>query len=36
MGYNPNRKFTAKPFDYVVVALSFVVVIGLVLWVLLA
>lgn len=36
MGYNPNRKFTAKPFDYVMVALSFVVVIGLLVWVLLA
>jgi hypothetical protein len=32
MGYNPNRKFTAKPLDYVVVAMAVVAVVGLLLW----
>jgi len=32
MGYNPHRKFTAKPFDYVLVAGAAVVAIALVIW----
>jgi len=32
MGYNPHRKFTAKPFDYVLVAGAVVVAIALVVW----
>jgi hypothetical protein len=32
MGYNPHRKFTAKPFDYVLVAGAIAVAIALVIW----
>ena len=32
MGFNPYRKFVAKPADYLMVAAAVVVVIGLLLW----
>jgi hypothetical protein len=32
MGYNPYRKFTAKPSDYVFVAIAVLVAVALVLW----
>jgi hypothetical protein len=32
MGYNPYRKFTAKPSDYVLVAVAICVAIALVVW----
>lgn len=32
MGFNPYRKFTAKPSDYVFVAVALLVVIALVAW----
>jgi hypothetical protein len=32
MGYNPYRKFTAKPSDYVLVAVAVLVAIALVVW----
>jgi hypothetical protein len=35
MGFNPYRKFVAKPADYLMVAAAAVVVIGLLLWALL-
>ncbi len=35
MGYNPYRKFRARPGDYVMVAAAVVVAIGLVVWALL-
>ena len=35
MGFNPYRKFVAKPADYLMVAAAVVVVIGLLLWALL-
>jgi hypothetical protein len=36
MGYNPYRKYRARPLDYVLLALVFMVAIGLVAWALLA
>ena len=36
MGFNPYRKFVAKPADYVVVAAAVLAVIGLLAWALLA
>jgi hypothetical protein len=35
MGFNPYRKFVAKPADYLMVAAAVVVVVGLLLWALL-
>ena len=35
MGFNPYRKFVAKPADYLIVAAAVVVVVGLLLWALL-
>ena len=35
MGFNPYRKFVAKPADYVMVATAVVAVVGLLLWALL-
>ena len=35
MGFNPYRKFVAKPADYLMVAAAVVVVAGLLLWALL-
>jgi hypothetical protein len=35
MGFNPYRKFVAKPADYVVVVAAVVAVIGLLAWVML-
>jgi hypothetical protein len=35
MGFNPYRKFAAKPADYLMVAAAVVVVVGLLLWALL-
>ncbi len=35
MGFNPNRKFVAKPLDYVFVAAATLAVIGLLVWALL-
>ena len=35
MGFNPYRKFVAKPADYVMVAAAVVAVVGLLLWALL-
>jgi energy-coupling factor transporter transmembrane protein EcfT len=32
VGYNPYRKFKAKPADYVLVAAALVVCIGLLIW----
>ena len=32
MGFNPYRKFVAKPADYLMVAVAVVVVVGLLLW----
>lgn len=32
MGYNPNRKFTAKPLDYVLVAVCVGIAIALLIW----
>lgn len=32
MGYNPQRKFTARPTDYVVLAIGLLVAAGLVVW----
>ncbi len=32
MGFNPYRKFKAKPADYALVAVAFVVAVGLVVW----
>ncbi len=32
VGYNPYRKFTARPVDYVLVALAILVAIALVTW----
>lgn len=32
MGFNPYRKFVAKPADYLMVAAAVVVVVGLLLW----
>ena len=32
MGYNPYRKFKAKPADYVLVAAALVVSLGLLVW----
>jgi hypothetical protein len=35
MGYNPYRKFRARPTDYVLLTLVFVILIGLLIWALL-
>jgi hypothetical protein len=35
VGFNPYRKFVAKPADYLMVAAAVVVVVGLLLWALL-
>jgi hypothetical protein len=32
VGFDPNRKFSAKPFDYALVAISLVIVAVLVVW----
>jgi len=32
MGFNPYRKFVAKPADYLMVAAAVVAVVGLLLW----
>jgi hypothetical protein len=32
MGYNPYRKYRARPADYVLLALVFVIAIGLLAW----
>jgi len=32
MGFDPHRKFRAKPVDYAMVAVALLVVVGLVLW----
>jgi hypothetical protein len=32
MGYNPHRKFTARPSDYVLVAAALLISAGLVVW----
>jgi hypothetical protein len=32
MGFNPYRKFRARPVDYVLLSLVFAVAIGLVIW----
>ena len=32
MGFNPYRKFKAKPADYALVALAMLVALGLVVW----
>lgn len=36
MGYNPYRKFTARPGDYVMVVAAILVALGLVAWAFLA
>lgn len=36
MGFNPYRKFVAKPADYVFVAAAVLAVVGLLVWALLA
>jgi hypothetical protein len=35
MGFNPYRKFVAKPADYLMVAAAVMAVVGLLLWALL-
>jgi hypothetical protein len=32
VGFDPNRKFNAKPFDYVLVAICLVIAAALVVW----
>lgn len=32
MGFNPYRKFTARPADYAMVAVALLVTLGLVVW----
>jgi energy-coupling factor transporter transmembrane protein EcfT len=32
MGFNPYRKFKAKPADYALVAIAMLVAVGLVVW----
>jgi len=32
MGFNPYRKFRAKPADYALVAIAMLVAVGLVVW----
>jgi hypothetical protein len=32
MGFNPYRKFRARPADYAMVAIALVVMVGLVIW----